>query len=491
MMDLKTFNQEIDRYAKKWDTSGIVMVYKDKAYIHDQVYGYKDRFNQELLTEQDTYALSLRSHFFMGLALMVLIDQNKIDLDQTIDTYLPEYSHGNQIKIKHLIAQQSGIPDPIFGEYMINLQNQEDHHLKSEDERYRIERVFADQNMTFKEIWKYIKDRPLDFEPGERDYFFSLSAYIVLEEIVLRITGMNLFTYLEMYAFKPWGLNVKQGAFQSTISYGCIMEDRLIRLETNQPMDHAITLSKMDVQALMMALLYQKGFKKSTWKKALKYDSRGNSLIAENANGISCIEAQLLGFEINLYFDPDYDLSYVHLTNELQIMKNQQGEWFYFRKDMRKTIEVLTTYPKFPRLVKYQESNAWHAMGLTVAKGQEGFVLDAKASLAFALINPRVRKAYVLMEKTRAVGLLVLSINPKKNYYNVDVVLIDYHYQKRGYGKIMIQEALRILKSRGAKRIEIGVNRFNLAAQKLYTSAGFSALSVYDHYIPMGIDLDT
>jgi len=84
------------------------------------------------------------------------------------------------------------------------------------------------------------------------------------------------------------------------------------------------------------------------------------------------------------------------------------------------------------------------------------------------------------MEGSRAVGLLVLDINPKKNYFNIDIIIIDKRFQGKGYGKIMLNWAIETLKKQGAKELEIGVSRYNHAAKKIYMDAGFTPKAVYD-----------
>ena len=45
------------------------------------------------------------------------------------------------------------------------------------------------------------------------------------------------------------------------------------------------------------------------------------------------------------------------------------------------------------------------------------------------------------------------------------------------------------LKNEGSKELEIGVNRFNIPAQKLYKSVGFRVKSVYDEGMILHIKL--
>ena len=69
-------------------------------------------------------------------------------------------------------------------------------------------------------------------------------------------------------------------------------------------------------------------------------------------------------------------------------------------------------------------------------------------------------------------------------------MLIDKRYQYRGFGKIMLEFAVDYLKKAGAKRLEIGVNRFNFPAQKLYKSVGFTEDNVFEEGIIMSQKLD-
>ena len=93
-------------------------------------------------------------------------------------------------------------------------------------------------------------------------------------------------------------------------------------------------------------------------------------------------------------------------------------------------------------------------------------------------------------ESGRAVGLLDLYVDKKKSVYEISIVLIDKHYQHRGFGKVMLRFAVDYLKAQGAKRLSIGVNRFNIPAQRLYRSVGFTEDNVYEEGMMMSQKLE-
>ncbi len=56
-------------------------------------------------------------------------------------------------------------------------------------------------------------------------------------------------------------------------------------------------------------------------------------------------------------------------------------------------------------------------------------------------------------------------------------------YRRRGYGRQMLEEAIRIVRSEGQKPIMLDVEVDNVAAIALYTSCGFQIKTTYDYYI--------
>ena len=490
-IDFDRLSQRIDEIAERWDTSGGVVVLADDRVMHKRTYGFADREKDLRTSEDSTYLISARSRMLLGLCMMQMVDRKRVSLRDTLDRYVPEYRHAARITIKQLLSNSTGIPDYFYSGRMLELSQSQQHQTLPDDERYRVERCAYESPITLAEVLSIIGEAPLMFEPGSRNNDWSASNTVFLKEIIERVSGSSLVDYQLKHIFNPLGMDqTVAGSDATTVSYGCIKETVLVRLPVVQPMDHVFKTTIDDLVTLMRGLVNRRLMSRRGWDRALSYDAEGMSFVAEDANGIACGEGNSLGYEFNLYFDQDSKMGYIHMTNELQTMKRIGDEWLYFRKEMRRAIEEETTYPRCTTLRPYSQQNAWNAMALSVNDAQQSFVLDAKSSLCYALAKPRVRKSYVLMEGRRAIGLLVLLIDKKKADYCLDIVLVDRRYQNRGFGRIMLSKGLEILKRSGARKIEIGVNRFNLAAQKLYFSLGFERAAVYEEGMWLRIDLD-
>ncbi len=489
--DFERLSQRIDEVAARWDTSGVVVVIAGDRVVHRKVYGYADREKRIRASLDSTYLISSRSQLLLGLCIVQLIDCKKVRLRDTLDRYIPEYCHASKITVKQLLYRSSGIRDYFYSGKMVELSRSEDHQALSDEDRFRSESYVYESPITFADVLAVIGEAPLEFEPGSRTNDWSTSNDVFLQEIIERVSGMNLIDYQRRHIFEPLGMSeTVPGCDATTVSYGCIKETVLVRLPVVEEMDHALRTTIDDLEKLMRGIVDRRLISSRAWNTALAYDREGVGIVAENVNGIACGEGGILGYEFNLYFDQDTRLAYIHVSNEIQIMRRTNDEWGWFRKEMRRAIEEETTYPRFTSLKPYSEQNYWDAMSLAVAESQQSFVLDAKTSLCYALARRRVRRPYVLLEGRRAVGLLVLAIDKERSYYNVDVLLVDRRYQNRGFGRIMLAKCLEILKSNGAKRIEIGVSRFNGAAQRLYSSMGFERAAVYNQGMTLRIDLD-
>ncbi len=94
---------------------GMVMVHKDSV-LYQKGFGYADLSSKKPFKTTTVQNIGSTSKTFIGVALMKLVDQGKIDLDDAINTYLPfrvfNPSFPNEpITIRHLATHTSGIRD--------------------------------------------------------------------------------------------------------------------------------------------------------------------------------------------------------------------------------------------------------------------------------------------------------------------------------------------------------------------------------------------
>jgi len=115
-------------------------------------------------------------------AILILNEQNRISLDAPIFDYLPEFSmesDKSEITITHLLTHTSG--------------------LKAWEPLY----VFASNR---RKMVEYILRQPLQCSPGF-SVIYSCLGFIVLAEIITRITGLSLGEFCKTHIFQPLKMN--------------------------------------------------------------------------------------------------------------------------------------------------------------------------------------------------------------------------------------------------------------------------------------------
>lgn len=97
--------------------------------------------------------------------------------------------------------------------------------------------------------------------------------------------------------------------------------------------------------------------------------------------------------------------------------------------------------------------------------------------LTMILKEPSIGQIFVLKKEGYIIGMVsflwtVSTALGAKVAWLEDMV-IDTSYQKKGYGKMLLKEALDAMKALTCKRVRLLTDTDNLHAQKLYQSLGF------------------
>ena len=118
---------------------------------------------------------------FTATAILQLQEQNLLDVNSPLTTYLPEYPHGEQITVHQLLNHTAGIPN----------------YTSFKD--FKSKKRIA---MELDELMAWFKDRPLDFTPGDR-FNYSNSGYAVLTKIIETVSDLSYADYLQQHIFEP------------------------------------------------------------------------------------------------------------------------------------------------------------------------------------------------------------------------------------------------------------------------------------------------
>ncbi len=117
---------------------------------------------------------------FTAVAVMLLVEEGKVELDESIRTYLPEAPQSwASITVRQLLNHTSGLPSFPSGEFRVDY--------------------------TDEELLGIIYGQPLSYPPGSR-WGYSYTGYVVLGMLITRVSGEFYADLLDRRVFTPLGM---------------------------------------------------------------------------------------------------------------------------------------------------------------------------------------------------------------------------------------------------------------------------------------------
>ena len=149
-------------------------------------YGSADLENDIPATAQTVYRIGSVTKQFTSVAIMQLVQQGKLSLDDEITKYVPNApTYGRRILVRHLMNHTSGIPSytdiPTFGPNI------------------RLD-------LSHDSLLAIVRADSLQFEPGSH-FYYNNTGYYLLGMIIEKVTGKKYGDYLRDALFVPNGLS--------------------------------------------------------------------------------------------------------------------------------------------------------------------------------------------------------------------------------------------------------------------------------------------
>ncbi|WBT07071.1 serine hydrolase [Brevundimonas vesicularis] len=166
--------------------SGAVLVARDGRILLDQGYGLANR-EWNIPNDGDVkFRLGSLSKQFTAVAVMLLNQQGKLDLDAPIKTWLPDAPAAwDAITPRHLLSHTAGVPNfTAFSDF--------------EAQKTR--------PATMSQLIARFRNRPLDFAPGSR-FAYSNSGYVLLSAIIETASGQTYADFVAANLFQPLGMS--------------------------------------------------------------------------------------------------------------------------------------------------------------------------------------------------------------------------------------------------------------------------------------------
>jgi CubicO group peptidase (beta-lactamase class C family) len=187
-----TIAQAIDRQFAPFDAADTpgyaVGVVRDGRLVHARGFGSADLDHGVAIGPRSVFNVASLSKQFTAAAVALLIRQGKVSLDHEVRRYLPEFpAYPGPIRVAHLAYMTSGL--------------KEYYQLPRPNGQTWDRDVFTVADA----IRATLSQPEPDFAPGSR-WAYSNVNYMLLAEIVSRVSGEPFPRYVERHIFTPLGM---------------------------------------------------------------------------------------------------------------------------------------------------------------------------------------------------------------------------------------------------------------------------------------------
>ncbi len=185
--DAKAIDAIFADYDRPASPGCMVGVVSGGAFVYTRGYGRASIEHDVAFTPQTVFDIGSTSKQFLATAILLLVEDGKLSLDDDVRKYLPEVpDYGETITIRHLLTHTSGLRDYIT---LMTLGGWQMEDVTSPAQALDL----------------VIRQKGLDFRPGA-EFAYSNTGYFLPSLIVERVSGKRLAAFAAERIFQPVGM---------------------------------------------------------------------------------------------------------------------------------------------------------------------------------------------------------------------------------------------------------------------------------------------
>jgi CubicO group peptidase (beta-lactamase class C family) len=197
----QSFKYDLSNFVKEYKTNKDVPSISGGVSLKGKItwlgtVGLADIENSVAARNNTLYRIASISKAITAVAIMQLVEQNKINLDEDVRAYLPYFPKKKwNFTVRQLLNHTSGIRDYRYGEFNST------HSFKS-----------------IKDAIRTVTDDSLQFEPGTKHQYTTL-GYNLLAGIIENVSGTSFEEYLNQNIFQPSEMTSTHFEYQPKIIF--------------------------------------------------------------------------------------------------------------------------------------------------------------------------------------------------------------------------------------------------------------------------------
>jgi D-alanyl-D-alanine carboxypeptidase len=165
-----------------------VGVGRDGSVLYKKGYGYRNLAKKLPVTANTLFPIGSITKQFTAACIMLLVQDGKVDLDAKVARYLPDAPHGDEVTVRQLLDQTSGMPEYLAAKGVF------DPIAAGNPPHYEPAQLVA-----------LVNGVKLNFKPGTK-WAYSNTNYVLLGMIVAKVSGHSYPAFLAENVLDPLGL---------------------------------------------------------------------------------------------------------------------------------------------------------------------------------------------------------------------------------------------------------------------------------------------
>ena len=171
-------------YSEGKKPGASVLVAQNGKILYQRGFGYANIEKGIPVGPETKFRIGSISKQFTAAAILKLVEEGKMKLDDKLSKYIPDFPRGDEVTIHHLLTHTSGI------------------HSYTNEANF-VERVTGP--ISWAALVQEIKAYEYDFDPGS-NWQYNNSGYFILGYLVEQVSGMSFNAYLKKTFFAPLGM---------------------------------------------------------------------------------------------------------------------------------------------------------------------------------------------------------------------------------------------------------------------------------------------
>ncbi|MDQ6786228.1 MAG: serine hydrolase [Acidobacteriota bacterium] len=181
----------IAKYVKDDAPGMAILVVRDGKILHEKGYGLANLQTRTSIDSNTIFEIASVAKPFTAMAVMMLAECGKLSYQDSLDKFFPNASASmKKIAVRDLLYHTSGIPD-------YSVLAEENSQIKKQSRAWK----------STEDVAEFISILPkLDFPTGAR-WEYSNSNYVLLAEIVEKVSGQKFPQFIKENIFQPLAMN--------------------------------------------------------------------------------------------------------------------------------------------------------------------------------------------------------------------------------------------------------------------------------------------